>query len=292
MAPMSDGRDRPESGNDDFEGHDLLVGRPVEAEDRPAAGAAQPPPAAASPQPGAHDDTIQEILETVRATAARIDALQESAGPEHETAEVLARGTAALTQAVEDARGALARAEELAARRDGQASAGAKALAEAAAALKTQGEALDKRLRETDREADAAIRGMAEMMRASKLLEGSLRDHAENMAGIARRLRWRPRLAVLAIGAASFVLLLLGAVLQRETGVVSLGDPRQEWYDYVAEHYAPTIAACTSRARHHDQIITCRLPVGPARGWTVPLYPDVNLERVPPDEIPDLEAER
>ncbi len=290
MAPEGE-RDRPESGKDDFEGRDLLVGRPEEAEGRPASGAAQPPPAG-SPPPGAHDDAIREILETVRATAARIDTLQESAGPEHETAEALARGTAALTQAVEGARGELARAAELAKRRDGQTSAGTKALAEAAAALKTQGEALDRRLRETDRETDAAIQGMAEMMRAAKLLEGSLRDHAENMSGIARRLRWRPRLAALAIGAASFVLLMLGAVLQRETGVVSLGDPRHEWNEYVAEHYAPTIAACTSRARHHDQNITCRLQVGPARGWTVPLYPDVNLERVPPDEIPDLEAEQ
>ena len=79
----------------------------------------------------------------MRATAARIDALQESAGPEHETSEVLTRETAALTQAVEDAGSTLAKAAELAAQRDGQASAGAKALADAAATLKTQGEALD-----------------------------------------------------------------------------------------------------------------------------------------------------
>ena len=73
---------------------------------------------------------------------------------------------------------------------------------------------------------------------------------------------------------------------------MSLGDPHHEWNDYVAEHYAPTLAACTSRARHHDQIVSCLVPVGPARGWTVPLYPDVSLEKVPPDEIPDLETEQ
>ena len=289
MAPKKDGRDHPESGNDDFEGRDLLVGRPEGAEGRPAAGAAQPPPAT-TPQPDAQDDAIREILETVRATAARIDTLQESAGPEHETTEALARGTAVLTQAVENARGELARAEKLATRRDGQASAGAKALAEAAAALKAQGEALDKRLRAADRESDAAIQGMAEMKRAAQLLEGSLRDHAENMSGIARRLRWRPRLVALAIGAASFVFLLLGAVLQRETGVVSLGDPSHEWNEHVAEHYAPLLAACAVKARLDDKPIRCPLTIHPTRAVEIPFPPNVNLIKAPPGE--DSGAER
>ena len=140
MAPKGERRGGPESGDDDFEGRDLLVGRPEGVEGRPTAGAAQAPPAALSAQPGAHDDAIREILATVQPTAARIDALQDAPGPEHETAGALARQTAALTQAVEDARGALAKAAELAARRDGQASAGARALAEGAVALKSQGE--------------------------------------------------------------------------------------------------------------------------------------------------------
>ena len=288
MAPEGE-RDHPESGNDDFEGRDLLVGRPEGAEGRPAAGAAVASPTATSPQPDAHGDAIREILETVRATAARIDTLQESAGPHRETAEALARGTAALTQAVEDVRGELARAAELAARRDGQASAGAKALAEAAAALKTQGEALDKRLRETDREGDAAIQGMAEMKRAAQLLEGSLRDHTENMSGIARRLRWRPRLAALAIGAVSFVFLLLGAVLQRETGVVSLGDPRHEWNEHVAERFAPLLAACAVKARLEDKPIRCPLTIHPTRAVEIPFPPNVNLIKAPPGEDPGAE---
>ena len=82
MAPEGEGRGGPESGRDDFEGRDLLVGRPEGAEGRLAAGAAPPLPAATSLQPGAHDDAIREILETVRATAARIDALQDASGPE------------------------------------------------------------------------------------------------------------------------------------------------------------------------------------------------------------------
>ena len=184
----------PESAEDEFEGRDLLVGRPEGAEGRPTAVAARTPPAATSPQPDAHDEAIREILATVRALAARIDALQDAPGPELETAEALARETAALTQAVEDARGALAKAAELAARRDGAAEA-ARVLAEGVAALKTQGEALDKRLHATGRLAEATARqakengwqaeiaaqGIAEMNRTARVLESSLRVHAENM---------------------------------------------------------------------------------------------------------------
>ena len=124
MAPEEERRGSTESGKGDFDGRDLLVGRPEGAAGRSTAAAPGTPQAAISPQPGAHDDAIREILETVRATAARIDALQDAPEPEHETAEALARETAALTQAVVDARGALAKAAELAARRDGQAAAG------------------------------------------------------------------------------------------------------------------------------------------------------------------------
>ena len=172
----------------------MLVGQPEGVANRPAAVAAREPLAAQSPQPGAHDEVIREILATVRALAARIDALQDAPGPELETAEALARETAALTQAVEDARGALAKAAELAARRDGAAEA-ARVLAEGVAALKTQGEALDKRLHATGRLAEATARqakengwqaeiaaqGIAEMNRTARVLESSLRVHAENM---------------------------------------------------------------------------------------------------------------
>ena len=108
MAPEEERRGSTESGKGDFDGRDLLVGRPEGAAGRSTAAAPGTPQAAISPQPGAHDDAIREILETVRATAARIDALQDAPEPEHETAEALARETAALTQAVVDARGALA----------------------------------------------------------------------------------------------------------------------------------------------------------------------------------------
>ena len=161
MAPGGR-RDSPGSEDDRLDGRDLLVGRPEGAEGRSVAGAAGAAPATTSPQPGAHDDAIREILETVRATAARIDALQEAPGPEHEMAEALARETAALTRAVEDARGALAEAAEVAAQQDGQATAGAQALAKSVAALKAQGEALDKRIRATGTQTQANARQVKE----------------------------------------------------------------------------------------------------------------------------------
>ena len=52
----------------------------------------------------------------MRATAARIDALEDEPERAHETAAALARETAALTQAIEGARGALAKAADVAAR--------------------------------------------------------------------------------------------------------------------------------------------------------------------------------
>ena len=102
MAPDEEGRASPESGNSDFDGRDLLVDRPEGAESRSVAEPAKPaptPPPPASPQLGAHDEAIGEILATVQTIAARLDALHDTPGPEHETAEALARETAALTQA-------------------------------------------------------------------------------------------------------------------------------------------------------------------------------------------------
>ena len=86
MAPGRGRRSSPESKDDSFDGRDLLVGRPEGAvEDRPAAEAADVPPATPtpqpaepSPQPDTHDNAIAEILATVRATAFRIDALQDA----------------------------------------------------------------------------------------------------------------------------------------------------------------------------------------------------------------------
>ena len=219
MAPKGNRRGDPEPGKDDFDGRDLLVGRP-EGADRgstvaPAKTAPSPPspPPATSPKPAAHDDArddaIAEILATVRATAARIDALQDETGPAHETAETLARETAALTQAVTDARGALAKAAELAAGRDEGAEA-ACALAGAAAALKTQGEALDQRIRATERHSAVAGHSMQDMNQSATALNDQLRRLGNDLLRISDRLRWRHWRFGLAVAAASFVFFTLG----------------------------------------------------------------------------------
>ena len=288
MKSEDGARRKTAPGNDGFDGRDLLVGRPQGAERRSPAATSKtepsPPPPAAPPQPAAHDDTrddaIAEILATVRATAARVDALQDETGPARDTAETLARETAALTQAVSDARGALAKAAELAAGRDEGAEA-ACALAGAAAALKTQGEALDQRIRATDRHSAVAAHSMGDLNQSATALNGQLRRLGNDLLRISDGLRWRRWRFGLAVAAASFVFFALGLVLQRATDVVSFGDPRDAWNDFVAEHYAPTLAACASEARTDNVIIGCRIRVLPSLDVTIPLYPDVRLTDVP-----------
>ena len=133
MVAEDETRRSTESGESDFDGRDLLMGRPEGAAARtPATRTEKTPPPAPSLQSDARDDPIREILKTVQATVARIDGLHVTPGPEHNTAEALVREAAALNQAVADARGAFAKAAELAARRDAAAEA-AQALAGAAA---------------------------------------------------------------------------------------------------------------------------------------------------------------
>jgi len=306
MAPEGERRSGAQSGKDDFDGRDLLVGRPEKSEGRSVTESPMPaptPPLPTSPQaappcqPGArddrddHGDAIREILDAVRSTAARVDALRDAQEPERETAGALARETAALTQAVADARDALAKAAELAARRDGAAET-ARALAGAAAALKTQGEALDQRIRAADRQSAVAAHSFEDMNQSAMALNDQLRTLGNDLLRISDRLKWRHWRFGLAVAGAAFVFFVLGAVLQRETDVVSFGDPRREWNEFVAEHYAPTIAACASEARTDNVIIGCRLRIHPSLDVTIPLYPDVILTDVPPDEQGDPEAER
>ncbi len=229
MSLEDESRRRPNSGNDSFDGRDLLIGRPEGAEARPPAEPANPaptPPLPTLPQPDSHADAVREILETVRSLVARLNTLQEAPKPEHESAEALARETAELSQAVVDARGALAKATELAGRQDGAAEA-VRALAQGIAALKAQGEALDKSLHTTGRLAEAAARqakenswqsevtaqGIAEMNRTARLLQSSLRVHVENITRFDDAQRLRFWLTVLAMAAASFGFFTLGALL-------------------------------------------------------------------------------
>ena len=304
MAPEGEGRVDTLSGKHDFDGRDLLVGRPEGAAVRrqsaedPQTVEAPPPPETPAPWPDAHDAAIREILETVRAMAARIDALQHTPGPEHDTAEALARETEALRQVVGDARGALAKAKELATRQDSAAEA-AQVLAKGVAMLKAQGEALDQRLQVTGQQAnqtgwqaETVAQGIKEMMPAARSLESSLRIHTENMSRINRDHRRRRWLTGLAIGAASFFFFAIGLVLQRETDFVSFGDPRDAWNDHVEEHFTPTLAACASKARLNDEPVLCSMIVDPMQEMTVPYYPDVVLTERPAQRSSELSTEQ
>ena len=298
MTSRDETRSGASSRRDTFDGRDLLVGRPEEAEaDGPSSAASRTPPSKpapataksppCSPQPTAHDDArddaIAEILTTVRATAARIDELHETSKPDHETPEALARETPALGQAVKAARTALAKAAELAKGRDGAAEA-ARSLAGAAAALKTQGEALDQRIRVTDRQSAVAGHAMEDMNQSATALNDQLRTLGNDLLRILDRLRWRHWRFGLAVAAAAFIFFALGAVVQREADVMSLGDPRHEWNDFVLEEFAPTIAGCASWARLKQETIRCRLYLDPSLEVTIPLYPDATVEEIPPDD--------
>ena len=295
MGP-EDRRGSRSSADDGFEDRDLLVGRPQRAEGRPGGGTKQSPTAARSSQAGAHDEGIRELLQTVRAMAAKIDTLLSATGPESETAQALKREMATLMRSAEDACGSLAKTAQLAARREEKASSEARVLSEGVAALKTQSDALDERIRATGEQAEAAAslvkvsagqaktaaEGVTRLKDTAEALESSLNDHVNTVSRASKRLRWRPWLTALAFGAASFIFFVVGALLQRETGVVSLGDPRHEWNQFVAERYARTIAACASEARADNVIIGCRLRIHPTLDVTIPFYPGVRLTDVPP----------
>ena len=167
-------------------------------------------------------------------------------------------------------------------------------------ALRVQGEVLDQRLQATGQQAnqtgwqaETVAQGIKEMMPAARSLEGSLRIHADNMSRINRNHRWRRWLTGFGIAAASFVFFVLGRGAAGscwarcccgETDVVSFGDPRQEWNDFVLEEYAPTIAGCASWARLNQETIRCQLYLDPSLEVTIPLYPDATVEEVPSDE--------
>ena len=119
------------------------------------------------------------------------------------------------------------------------------------------------------------------MKQTAMALDSRLRTLGEDILRIVDRLRWRPWLVGLALAAASFVFFALGAVLQRETDVVSFGDPRHEWNEHVVEHYAPLLAVCASKARLDDKTVGCRLEIDPSLDVTVPFYPGGTLTDAP-----------
>ena len=192
---------------------------------------------------------------------------------------------------VTDARGALAKAAELAARRDGAAET-ARALAGAAAALKAQGETLDQRIRATDRQSAVAAHSLEDMNQSAIALNDQLRTLGNDLLRISDRLRWRHWRFGFAVAAVSLIFFALGAVLQWEADVMSFGDPRHEWNDFVAEHYAPTLAGCASWAQLNDEIVRCQVYFEPSLDVTIPVYPDSTVEDVSAEALPDSTEEQ
>ena len=261
------------SGRGNFDGRDLLVGRPERAADSGAPDA---------PDPEA--ETIAHLLATLRRMQARLDVLQ--AGPEASEAAALALASAReqLNQSVQDARGALAAAAAPGAKRKHDEAVSAKLLIDGARALEDQAAGIEKRL-EKAREQERAVTGVVETMRdtAGRIDAGLglLEREVERRAAVRRRRGWAAG-AVLASTAAAA--LVAGAVVQRETGVLTLGDPRHAWNAYVAAHYAPLLASCAGKAVVDHRSVNCRIVVTPPRAVTVPVYPRGGLAPAPPAE--------
>ena len=281
MARRNGRRGGRSSGEDGFEGRDLLVGRP---EQTAASGGADAGPGATPEQTisqvaGAHDDaireilgTVREILEAVREGVARKDTLGATRERTNEATAALDQAKAKLAQVVEDARGVLAEAAELAAGRDGEAAAAARVLVEGAAELTAQGEALDQRLDVTGQQAQAATQALEKMISAATALESRLRFLSDSIAREIRDRRWRRWLKGLTVATAAIAVFVLGAVMQRETLIFTFGDPRHQWNAHVVEHYAQMLATCATKARHDQAEVKCLVPVDPSPSVTIPLY--------------------
>ena len=281
-------------GEAGFEGRDLLIGRPEPSapDGKVDAGSGTPAPRASSERAEADDNLSREVLTGLAEIQAELKSLKATSESEHKAAGALARDVAALRQSVEEARGAPAEAAELAAGRDGEAAAAARVLSEGEAALTAQGEALDRRLEETDRRAETAARALDEMNEAAKGFAkrlGFLSDSISRELANRRRRRWMAGLALTAVAMAAFP---LGALVQRETFFLTLGDPRHEWNAFVIERYAPLFAACASKAWTTRKDVNCVLTVNAFLPVAVPLAPNIGLADGPTEGLFNPETKR
>ena len=264
-----------DSGEAGFEGRDLLIGRP----EPPASGgkgdadSGTTVPQASSEMADADNNPSREVLTRLVAIQTELKSLNATSESERKAADALARDVAALRSAMEKALVVLAGASELAEGRDGEAAAAARVLTEGVAALKAQGEALDRRVVETGERAETAARLINEMIEAAEGLRKrlvSISDSISQEFANRRRRRWMVGLALTAVAIVAFP---LGALVQRETFFFTLGNPRHEWNAYFVEHYAPRLSACASEAWAIRKRIRCRMEVGPSLPVPVTVYP-------------------
>ena len=279
------GARRSGSGRDDFEDRDLLVGRQEGAADSGA-----PDPSQRGQSSGVGSDatatageSLAHILATLRLMKARLDVLETLPEASEEATLALERAKVQLNKAVQDARGALAVAAVPDAKRKQEAANSAALLTDGAQALKDQAGEIEKRL-EQSRKRETAVDGAVARLEeaAADLREslGSLQSELDRRTAERRRRRW---LAGAVLAGAVAVSLVIGAVVERETGIAALGDPRHLWVAYVARHYAPRLAECAARARVDGQGVVCRVAIRPPLAVTFPLHPGGPVTIAPPD---------
>lgn len=259
----------------DFEGRDLLIGRPEPpaASGKPDGGSSTSAPQSPPRTADADDDLSRKVLTRLAEIQAELKSLKAESQAERRAAAGRARDVAALGPAMDKARGVLAEATELIAGRDGEAAAAARVLTEGEAAFKARDEALDRRMGETREQAETARAVLEKMIEAAEGLLKRLvavsnvisREFANR-----RRRRWLTGLALAAVAMVSFP---LGALVQRETFFLTLGDPRHEWNAYFIERYAKTLSECASEAWALRKRLNCGLVVGPSLPVPVTVYP-------------------
>ena len=272
-------------GEEGFEGRDLLIGRPEPpgASGKADAGSGTSAPQTTTRTADADDNLRREVLARLAAIQTELKSLKTAPESECKAAGALARDVAALRPAMEKALVVLAEASELAEGRDGEAAAAARVLTEGVAALRAQGEALDRRAVETGERAETAAGALNKMTEAAEGLRERLvaiSDSIESEFANRRRRRWMVGLALAAVAIVAFP---LGALVQRETFFLALGNPRHEWNAYFVEHYAPTLSACASEAWAIRKRIRCWMEVGPSLPVPVTVYPGTK-PGIPPAE--------
>ena len=262
--------------NRDMEGRDLLLGRP-EGASRTSPGISsrsaeemirtteelrQAVEDLRSAARERDEELLRKILEAVQAAEPRVDSVpQEELLRELLEALRTLRAQPGDSAVAEDA----ARVRELG-ERVLAAHRAADAVTEAVVALRDQTVAAREAFEETARRVGTDVAGLRE---ASAKYERTARAASEEVLRRLRSLRpWRPWLAVPGAAAAAAGVLFLGALAQREFGVMD--GLRHEWNAYVANRYAAPIAVCAAKAKLDGEAVVCRLNVVSPADISVP----------------------
>ena len=190
---------------------------------------------------------IREVLTTVRKTGARLDAMSSALSPA-EAIDAFSERTTDLWKAIEEARRAITSAADRAAGRREEAASANKAVSDAASKLTAEGTKLNRKLAEVAAKADAVTERQLRLTAETQAAAGRLGSAAEELDRRKTSFRLHLRLYGLLLLLSVCASVVLGAMLQRETGIANFGNPRHEWRAFVMDRYAPILAACGARA--------------------------------------------